>query len=66
MQPDMQAALVRPDLWQDTSVVLPPALRQTAWKDVLSDSALTLAASERLMPRDVLGTLPVMLLERVA
>ncbi|HEX2888846.1 malto-oligosyltrehalose synthase, partial [Vineibacter terrae] len=66
VQPDMQAALARPDLWQDTSVVLPPALRQTAWKDVLSDSALTLAASERLMPRDVLGTLPVMLLERVA
>ncbi len=64
-QPDMQAAPVRSDLWQDTSVILPPPLRQAAWKDILNDSA-PLAASEQLMVRDVLGSLPAALLERVA
>jgi len=62
LQPDLEAPLIRPALWQGTFVSPPGSLRSAGWRNVLRGDDPR-ADGDRLMVQDVFASLPVAIFE---
>jgi (1->4)-alpha-D-glucan 1-alpha-D-glucosylmutase len=61
-----QRGALDPDIWQDTTLVLPGEKPETKYRDVLTEQVIASRPNDScLAVRDILGLLPVAVLERI-